>query len=54
MQKPFQRTGDFVTETVTFFEHQVEEAFAKFDASGDDQLDYKEFCQMIHKKQEGK
>jgi len=33
---------------------QVEEAFAKFDASGDNQLDYKEFCQMIHKKQEGK
>merc|ERR1711962_1115152 len=32
---------------------QVEEAFAKFDASGDNQLDYKEFCQMIHKKQNG-
>ena len=27
------------------------EAFAKFDASGDDQLDYREFCQMIHKRQ---
>merc|ERR1712156_290147 len=32
---------------------QVEEAFAKFDTSGDNQLDYKEFCQMIHKKQNG-
>jgi Ca2+-binding EF-hand superfamily protein len=31
---------------------QVKEAFAKFDSSGDDKLDYREFCQMINKKQE--
>jgi len=30
---------------------QVEEGFAKFDTSGDNRLDYEEFCQMIHKKQ---
>merc|ERR1712029_1240810 len=27
---------------------QVEEGFAKFDTSGDNKLDYREFCQMIH------
>merc|ERR1719153_1052692 len=32
---------------------QADEAFAQFDASGDDELDYKEFCEMIHKKQQG-
>merc|ERR1711936_1448672 len=32
---------------------QVEEGFAKFDTSGDNRLDYEEFCQMIHKKQAG-
>jgi len=27
---------------------QVEEAFSKFDTSGDERLDFKEFCLMIH------
>jgi len=27
---------------------QVSEAFTKFDSSGDDKLDYREFCAMIH------
>merc|ERR1712156_6246 len=35
-------------------QEQADEAFAQFDASGDNELDYKEFCQMIHKKQQGK
>jgi len=31
---------------------QVEEGFAKFDTSGDNRLDYREFCSMIHAKQQ--
>ena len=31
---------------------QVEMAFSKFDSSGDDKLDYREFCAMINKKTE--
>merc|ERR1711892_68624 len=31
---------------------QVEEAFNKFDSSGDQRLDFKEFCGMIHGNQE--
>ena len=31
---------------------QVEMAFSKFDSSGDDRLDYREFCAMINKKTE--
>ena len=27
---------------------QVEAAFSRFDISGDDQLDYKEFCSMMN------
>ena len=27
-------------------------AFSKFDQSGDDKLDYREFCEMIKKKEE--
>jgi len=27
---------------------QVQDAFTKFDSSGDDKLDYREFCAMIH------
>merc|ERR1712032_780721 len=30
---------------------QVEEGFSKFDTSGDNKLDYQEFCGMIHAKQ---
>ena len=32
-------------------DEQVKVAFAKFDTSGDDRLDYREFCQMINKKE---
>jgi len=31
---------------------QVKMAFQKFDKTGDDRLDYREFCHMINKKQE--
>jgi len=31
-------------------DEQVEMAFSKFDSSGDDKLDYREFCEMINKK----
>merc|ERR1711962_205709 len=31
---------------------QAEEAFSRFDSSGDNNLDFKEFCQMIHQRQE--
>ena len=33
-------------------DEQVKVAFAKFDTSGDDKLDYKEFCDMINKRNE--
>ena len=36
-------------------DEQVQVAFAKFDTSGDDKhdkLDYREFCQMINKRNE--
>jgi len=33
---------------------QVSEAFAKFDSSGDDKLDYREFCVMIHSRKQAK
>ena len=31
---------------------QIEAAFEKYDISGDDMLDYKEFCGMIHQNEE--
>lgn len=33
---------------------QVSEAFARFDSSGDDKLDYREFCTMIHSRKSQK
>ena len=33
---------------------QVTAAFAKFDISGDNKLDYKEFCAMMNRRQERK
>jgi hypothetical protein len=30
---------------------QVEAAFSKFDISGDNKLDYKEFCDMINSRE---
>ena len=29
---------------------QIEVAFSKYDVTGDEQLNYKEFCEMIHNK----
>ena len=31
---------------------QIEAAFDKYDITGDEMLNYKEFCQMIHHKEE--
>ena len=31
-------------------DEQVKMAFSKFDTSGDDKLDYREFCEMIKQK----
>jgi len=33
---------------------QIEEGFSKFDTSGDNKLDYREFCLMIHSRQNQK
>jgi len=41
-KEEFQRVCKNLTQT------QVEEAFTKFDTSGDQRLDFKEFCLMIH------
>ena len=30
---------------------KVKAAFAQFDTSGDDKLDYREFCEMINKRE---
>ena len=37
-----------------FTEEQVEIVFNKFDSSGEDKLDYREFCEMVIKLGEGK
>jgi Ca2+-binding EF-hand superfamily protein len=37
---------------VNLSDEQVKTAFEKFDRSGDDRLDYREFCEMINKKAE--
>ena len=34
------------------FTFQVRMAFAQFDTSGDDKLDYREFCELIRKREE--
>ena len=43
---------EFMTICKNLTDEQVRAAFAKFDTSGDDQLDYREFCQMINNKQD--
>ena len=35
-------------------DEQVQIAFSKFDTSGDDSLDYREFCEMIRQKEEAR
>merc|ERR1711874_140680 len=43
---------EFMTICKNLTDEQVKMAFAKFDTSGDDKLDYREFCEMIRKKEE--
>ena len=43
---------EFMTICKNLTDEQVNIAFAKFDESGDDKLDYREFCHMINKKAE--
>jgi len=48
----FVTKAEFMTICKNLSKAQVEEAFAKFDSSGDNKLDYREFCQMINKRKE--
>merc|ERR1712241_1025692 len=41
---------EFMTICENLSDEQVRVAFAKFDTSGDEKLDYREFCDMINKK----
>jgi len=43
---------EFMTICKNLTDEQVKMAFSKFDTSGDDKLDYREFCEMIRKKEE--
>ena len=43
---------EFLSICKNLSDEQVQVAFAKFDTSGDDKLDYREFCQMINKRNE--
>ena len=43
---------EFLTICKNLTEEEVEIAFHKFDTSGDDKLDYREFCAMINMKRE--
>ena len=43
---------EFMTICKNLTDEQVRVAFDKFDTSGDDRLDYREFCEMINKRQE--
>ena len=45
---------EFLTICTNLAEEEVEIAFHKFDTSGDDKLDYREFCTMINLKRETK
>ena len=44
----------FIFEKVMYYSSQIEAAFTKYDISGDDMLNYKEFCDMIHNREEDK
>ena len=44
---------EFMTICKNLTDDQVKIAFDKFDTSGDDMLDYREFCMMINKREEG-
>ena len=41
---------EFMTICPNLSDDQVKMAFSKFDTSGDDKLDYREFCEMIRQK----
>ena len=41
---------EFMTICTNLTDDQVKMAFSKFDTSGDDKLDYREFCEMIRQK----
>ena len=43
---------EFQTLYKSMTEEQVKMAFNKFDTSGDDKLDYREFCEMIKTQEE--
>merc|ERR1712062_252600 len=43
---------EFMTICTKLSKDQVKLAFAQFDTSGDDKLDYREFCEMIRQKEE--
>ena len=43
---------EFMTICKNLTDEQVRVAFDKFDTSGDDRLDYREFCEMINKREE--
>ena len=45
---------EFLAICTTLTEEEVKIAFQKFDTSGDDKLDYREFCAMINNKREQK
>jgi len=42
---------EFMTICTNLTDEQVKMAFSKFDTSGDDKLDYREFCEMIKQKE---
>lgn len=44
---------EFKTICKNLNQEQIDVAFKKFDDSGDDQLNYREFCQMINQRQSG-
>ena len=45
---------EFLSICKNLTDEQVKIAFDKFDTSGDDKLDYREFCEMINKRSEEK
>ena len=42
---------EFMTICKNLTDEQVKAAFKQFDTSGDDKLDYREFCEMINKRE---
>ena len=43
---------EFLSICKNLTDEQVKIAFDKFDTSGDDMLDYREFCEMINKREQ--